>query len=153
MAHLSIDLGGAAVDAGARGSRLTPGALRGALAAAVVAAGLLGWLLTSGEGADRAAANAGAELTRLMRLMALLKVALGVGALALVALRFRFAIAPGVAAAYIAAGAIMAAGPGLIWNMDHIGLGALLLHGGLAALVALAWFDGGTRWRLGWRAK
>jgi hypothetical protein len=35
----------------------------------------------------------------------------------------------------------MAAGPGLIWGMAHIGLGAILLHGGLFATIILFWRD------------
>ena len=42
----------------------------------------------------------------------------------------------------------MAAGPGLIWGMVHLRLGALLLHGGLIALVVLLWRDGATSQRL-----
>ena len=35
----------------------------------------------------------------------------------------------------------MAAGPVLIWDMVHIRLGALLLHGGLLATALLLWRD------------
>lgn len=35
----------------------------------------------------------------------------------------------------------MMAGPGLIWGLAHIGLGALLLHAGLAATLILLWCD------------
>jgi hypothetical protein len=128
---------------------LTPARLRVALIGGAVVAATLGTILTSGDTAARAALEAGPELTRLLRMMTLLKVTLGVGALALVSLRFRFPISTPLAAGYIAAGCIMSAGPGAMWNMAHIGLGALLLHGGLAALFALAWIDGGTKWPLG----
>jgi hypothetical protein len=129
-------------------TRFTPTQLRIALIGSAVAIGVLGYVLTQGEAASRAALDAGAELTRLLRMMALLKVTLGVGALALVSLRFRFPISTPLAASYIAAGGVMAAGPGLIWNMAHVALGALLLHGGLAALFCLALMDGGPRWTL-----
>ena len=38
---------------------------------------------------------------------------------------------------------LMAAGPGLIWAMAHVALGAALLHGGLLLLILLGWADGG----------
>jgi hypothetical protein len=47
-------------------------------------------------------------------------------------------IAPGRWLLYAGACAAMAAGPGLIWHMEHVRTGAALLHGGLlAAVVAL----------------
>jgi hypothetical protein len=46
-----------------------------------------------------------------------------------------------------AAGAAWA-GPGLIWGLAHIALGALLLHGGLIATAMLVWRDPATRARL-----
>jgi hypothetical protein len=50
--------------------------------------------------------------------------------------------------AYAVTCALMAAGPGLIWGMAHIGLGALLLHGGLFATILLIWFDPAVSARL-----
>jgi len=147
-------LGPATTRAGAAPRRhtLSPMALRAMLFGGVLIAGALGYISTNGEAASRAAIGAGEELTRLLRMMTLLKVALGAGALALVSVRFRFPISRPLAFSYVAAGTVMAAGPGVMWNMAHIGLGALLLHGGLASLFALAWIDGGTTWRLSRRA-
>jgi hypothetical protein len=125
----------------------SPATLRTALIGAAILCAALGYALTLGAAAEQAARTAGPELTRLLRMMAVLKCLLGAGALFLVSLRFRFPIARPLAAAYIAAGAVMAAGPGVIWNMAHIWLGTALLHGGLAALFCLGWADGGTRWR------
>jgi hypothetical protein len=51
-------------------------------------------------------------------------------------------------AAYALACGAMWAGPGLIWGLAHIGLGALLLHGGLAATVVLVWRDPAVAARL-----
>jgi hypothetical protein len=42
----------------------------------------------------------------------------------------------------------MAAGPGVIWAMVHVGLGALLLHGGLFATILLLWRDKATAGRM-----
>jgi hypothetical protein len=111
------------------------------------ALGAAAGFLATGEAASlRAVHAAGPELTRLLRLMALVKVMLGVGALFAVHVRFRFPVAGRLALGYIAAGTVMAAGPGLIWGMAHVALGALLLHGGLASMLALGWVDGGTTW-------
>jgi hypothetical protein len=44
-------------------------------------------------------------------------------------------------AAYLAGCAAMAAGPSVIWGMAHVGIGALLLHGGLLATILLLWQD------------
>jgi hypothetical protein len=68
---------------------------------------------------------AGPGLTYLLRAMALVKVAM----------------AAGMAAAYALACAGMAAGPGLIWQMTHVRMGALLLHTGLFAALILLWRD------------
>jgi hypothetical protein len=127
-------------------TRLGPRWLRTLLIVAA-ALGAVAGLLVTGEAATlRAVQAAGPELTRLLRLMALVKILLGAGALFAIAVRFRFPIARPLALGYVTAGGVMAAGPGLIWGMAHVGLGALLLHGGLAALLALAWADGGTVW-------
>ncbi len=133
-------------------ARLGARTLSAMLVAVVLVSAVAGYAFTTGAESVRAVQAAGPELTRLLRAMALLKSLLAVGALFLVTVRFRFPIAPRLAAAYIAAGAAMAAGPGPIWTMAHVGLGALLLHGGLAAMLLLAWADGGATWRLApWR--
>ncbi len=94
---------------------------------------------------------ADAELTWLLHFMTALKCLLGAGALWLVCLRFRFAISWPLASAYIAGGMVMAAGPGVMWNIAHIGLGALLFYGGLASLFIVARIDEGARWGFGKR--
>jgi len=83
----------------------------------------------------------GESLTRLMRAMAVIKLAFG--ALAFTAILWRLA-APVSAAwltAYAASITGMAAGPGVIWGMVHIIAGAILLHGGLLLAVILLWRD------------
>ena len=49
---------------------------------------------------------------------------------------------------YAVAVASMAAGPGLIWDMAQVKLGALFLHGGLLATVLLLWRDPAMSTRL-----
>jgi hypothetical protein len=73
--------------------------------------------------------------------MAVLKAFMAAGLVAAVAWRLGAAVALPWLAAYAAAAAAMAAGPVLIWDMAHVGLGAVLLHGGLLAAVLLLWRD------------
>ena len=107
-----------------------------------------GVLATSSADAAQAVAHAGADLVRLLRVMALLKVGLALGAVAAVLWRFGTAVTPVWFAAYATACGAMAAGPALIWSMAYVGTGALLLHGGLAAAVLLLWRDPGVTTRL-----
>jgi len=95
-----------------------------------------------------AVAHAGAELTRLLRFMAVLKAAIAATAAAVLFWRLGAAITLPWFTAYAAACAAMAAGPGVIWAMVHVGLGAVLLHGGLLAVILLLWRDPGTAGRL-----
>jgi len=95
-----------------------------------------------------AVAHAGADLTRLLRFMAVLKGGIAVAAGAAVFWRLGAAITLPWFAAYAAACGAMAAGPGVIWAMVHVGLGAILLHGGLLAVILLLWRDPGTAGRL-----
>ena len=85
------------------------------------------------------------ELATLLRFMAVVKAAMALGAAALVGWRFGSPVRPPVGLGYIVGTASMAAGAGLIWQLGHIGTGALLVHGGLLALAGLAWLD-----RAGW---
>ncbi len=85
------------------------------------------------------------ELATLLRFMAVVKAAMALGAAALVGWRFGSPTRPAAALAYIAGASGMAAGAGLIWQLGHIGAGALLVHGGLVALAGIAWLD-----RAGW---
>ena len=97
-------------------------------------------LATGPEAAARAVAASGADLTWLLRAMAVLK-ALAARLVAAVAWRLGAAVTLPWLAAYAAASAAMAAGTVLIWDMAHVGLGAALLHGGLLAAVLLLWRD------------
>ena len=129
---MSITMGGARVAPGVRvGGRV-------ALVAAVAGAGVAGFLARGGDGA-------GSDLVLLMRFMAGVKAAMALGAVALVWWRMGAPVGRGTAAAYVAASALMAAGPGLIWDMRHVGLGAMAVHGGLSALLVVGWLD-----RAGW---
>jgi hypothetical protein len=116
---------------------------RAVLAAAIAAGVALAMLATPAPApeAARAAQAAGPELTRLLRAMAGLKLLFAAGLLAATYWRLAVPAAPWRLAGYAAAGAAMVAGPVLIWDMAHIRLGALLLHGGLIANLLLLWQD------------
>lgn len=115
-----------------------------AIACGIVAGAVLG------NGADSVAAvqAAGADFTRLMRAMAVLKALMACGAGAAVWWRLGAATPPAWLVAYAAAGGAMAAGVPLIWGMVHSGPGALALHGGLAASILLLWRDRAVGQRL-----
>lgn len=142
MAELPIGL--SAGDSGmlprAARMRLAPASLRALLIAGVAASASVAWFVTRGD-----AVSPDAELTRVLQFMTLAKGMLGAGALWLVSVRFHYPIAPRLAFGYIAAGAIMAAGPGAMWTTAHIILGSLLFYAGLAAMAALGSIDGGAR--------
>jgi hypothetical protein len=91
-----------------------------------------------------AAAPGEPELALLIRFMAVIKAAMALGAVALVAWRLTLPATPRLAFAGIAACALMAAGPGLIWGMQHVIAGAVLFHAGFALLLVLAWRDRGV---------
>ncbi len=114
------------------------------IAATLVLAGLVGVWFTSHAATARAVADAGPELTRLLRAMALLKLVIAAAGTAFVTWRLRFPANRALTAAYLASLAAMAAGPGLIWAMAHVVPGAVLLHAGLAALIILFWRDPGS---------
>jgi hypothetical protein len=119
----------------------SPAAVRAAYLFIVLAVMAVG-LLATGEATTAAAvAHDGAALTRLMRFMAALKGLLALAAGAAVLWRLGAAIPLPWFGAYAVATAAMAAGPGLIWGMTHVALGALLLHGGLFATILLLWRD------------
>ncbi len=88
-----------------------------------------------------AASSADPGLTQVLRAMALIKSAMAAGAAAAVFWRLGGTISPVRLTLYTAAGAAMAAGPGLIWTMTNLAAGALLLHAGLAATAILLWRD------------
>ncbi len=122
---------------------------RAVLVAAIVAGAAVAMLVTPAEEAAQAAQAAGPELTRLLRAMAGLKLMFAAGVVAAAYWRLVLPAATWRLASYAAAGAAMAAGPVLIWEMVHIRLGALLLHGGLLAAALLLWRDPAVGARLG----
>jgi len=93
-------------------------------------------------------AAADPALARLLRAMAAIKMLLAACAGAAVLWRLAAPVGPAWLAGYAAAAGAMAAGPALIWTLSHIGLGALLLHGGLMATILLLWRDPVTGMRL-----
>ncbi len=110
-----------------------------------MAAGAAAGLLTLGTvSSAHAVAQAGPELTRLLRAMAGLKALMAGAALAAVLWRLAIPAGPARVACYAFAAAAMAAGPGLIAGMDHVAGGALLLHAGLLATILMLWRDPGT---------
>ena len=113
-----------------------------------VSAAVGGFLATGPDAISLAATTAGADLTRLLRFMAALKGMMAVVALAAVMWRLGAAVTPLRLATYGIAAAAMAAGPGLIWGMVHLKLGAALLHGGLFATIILLWRDPAVAGRL-----
>ena len=107
-----------------------------------------GFLAIGAEAASRAVSQAGVDLTRLLRGMAVLKAMMAAGATAGVLWRLGAPVKPLRFAAYVVSCAAMWAGPGLIWSMARIGTGALLLHGGLLVCVVLLWRDPAVATRL-----
>ena len=138
----------AASEAGRRGAVrfATPAGARLVLMLAIAIAGVAGFLTTGADEAARASADA--DLTRLLRAMTGIKLLMAAGAAGAVYWRLGAPVTPPWLAAYAAACAAMFAGPGLIWNMAHVGLGAILLHAGLAATILLVWRDKVTAARL-----
>jgi hypothetical protein len=127
---------------------LAPGPARALLVVAVVAGALGGAAATGPHAATAAIRAAGPELARLLRAMAALKVLMAAPLMAAVAWRLGSVVSPGRLVADAAACAAMAVGPGLIWSLAQVKLGALLLHGGLLATVVLLWRDPAVRERL-----
>jgi hypothetical protein len=132
----------------ARGAIFTPTLLRAGMLAIIAAALVAGFAATGTQATQLAILHDGPALTRLMRFMAGLKAVMVMAASAAVLWRLGAAISLPRFAAYAVTCASMAAGPGLIWGMAHIGLGALLLHGGLFATLLLIWFDPAVSARL-----
>jgi hypothetical protein len=136
------------ISAAPRAAAFSPAMARGLLLMVVAAAVAASAIAAAAPASSAAAAHAGVDLTRLLRFMALLKAAIAVTAAAAVFWRLGAAITLPWFAAYAAACGAMAAGPGVIWAIVHVGLGAVLLHGGLFAVILLLWRDPGTAGRL-----
>jgi len=130
-------------------STLSPAIARALLVLVTAASVVAGLLVTGTAAAASAIGLAGADLTHLLRAMALLKVAMAAGMAAAVLWRFGSPVTLAWWAAYALACAGMAAGPGLIWQMAYVRTGALLLHAGLFAALILLWRDPATAARLG----
>jgi hypothetical protein len=122
---------------------------RAVVIGAIMTGAALAVLATSAQEAAQAAQAAGPELTRLLRAMAGLKLLFAAGLLAAVYWRLAVPASTWRLACYAAAGAAMAAGPVLIWEMAHVRLGALLLHAGLLIGALLLWRDPAIGARLG----
>ena len=136
---MSLTLSQAKQPAGSAGS-LTASSSRSVLLLALVAGAGAG-LLAGSAGSASAVAAAGDDLTRLLRAMAALKLLFVAAATAAILWRLRAPIGPAWLAAYAIDAAATAAGPGLIWTMTHVGLGAAMLHVGLLGSVVLLWRD------------
>jgi hypothetical protein len=132
----------------ARGAIVTPTILRAGMLT-IMAGGLIaGFLATDTEASNLAILHDGAELTCLMRFMAAVKLVIAIAGAAAVLWRLGVAISLPYYTAYAVTCAAMAAGPGLIWGMAHVGLGAVLLHGGLVGTIVLVWRDPAVAARL-----
>jgi len=125
----------------ALGRQATTLAARFAFCGLLVIAAGVGAGSTSSQATLHAAAQAGPDWAHLLRAMAALKTVMAVASVGAVVWRLASPAKPAWLAAYSLAGSAMMAGPGLVWGLVHIGLGALLLHAGLAATLLLLWRD------------
>lgn len=103
--------------------------------AALAAVG--GFALTGGAAASYAAAQAGGDLTGLVRAMAALKTAIILPAVSAVVWRLGAPARSEMLAGYTLAAMSMSVSPGLIWHMAHVGAGAFLMHAGLIATLVI----------------
>ena len=133
---------------GTHAAQWSPATARTAMLLVALAAAVAGLLSTDAQSVTRAT-TLDPELTWLLRAMALLKMTATAAATAGIVWRLGSPAAPGWLAGYALALAASWAGPGLIWDMAHLRLGALLLHGGLAGALVLLWRDPVVGARLG----
>lgn len=131
--------------AGDAGSPVSPGLAR-ALVVAVLSVAIATGVLVGNDAGVRAAADP--DLARLLRAMAAMKAVLAAGAVAAIIWRLRDSVGWPRLLAYALACAAMAAGPGLIWTLSYVGVGAVLLHAGLFGAVLLLWRDPAVSARL-----
>jgi hypothetical protein len=116
---------------------------------AVIALAFAGGLLaTPTADTARLIASDGGAWANLLRAMAALKMLFAGAAAAAVLWRLGAPITAPRWSGYALAAAATWTGPGLIWGLAHIALGALLLHGGLIATALLLWRDPAMRARL-----
>jgi hypothetical protein len=139
MISIASQASSAAAPAGS--SALSPAIARALLALVIAASFAAGLLATGTEASASAIALAGADLTHLLRAMALLKALIAAGLVAAVMWRFGSSVTRAWWAAYALTCAAAAAGPALIWQMAYVGAGALTLHVGLLAGLILLWRD------------
>ena len=82
-----------------------------------------------------------AGLVLLLRFMAVMKLGMALAAVALTFWRVGQPVGPRAVVAYIVASALMLAGPGLIWSMATVAVGAVLFHVGLFGFLVCAFVD------------
>jgi len=111
---------------------------RSAIVLALLAGGVGGLML----GASAAPTGYEAELTHLLRAMAVLKLSFVAAAAGTILWRLQAPVSGPMLAAYALTCAAMAAGPGMIWYLAHLGPASLLLHGGVAVSALLLWREG-----------
>jgi hypothetical protein len=119
-----------------------------ALATALLAGNLLAVAAVLASAHPDAHLLADPELARLLRGMALIKVAIVSPMLALLAWRLHSPLAPRMAIGYALAACAMSTATALIWQLSAIAPAALLFHGGALTLILLAWRDDMPRSRL-----
>jgi hypothetical protein len=108
---------------------------------ACAAATIAGFTLTGETERVHAVALAGPDLTRLLRAMAAIKGVMAIATVAAIVWRLSAPAGAARLAIYALGCSAMAAGPGLIWSMDHVAMGAALLHGGIAVSIVVLWRD------------
>jgi hypothetical protein len=139
-------------------SALSPATARALLALVIAASFASGLFATGREASASAIALAGADLTHMLRAMALLKALMAAGTVAAVMWRLGSPVTLAYWAAYALACAATAVGPGLIWRMAHVDAGALTFYVGLLGALILLWRDPAVGERVAmmidaWRAK
>ncbi len=107
-----------------------------------------GMLATDSAHTARLIAGEGGDWANLLRAMAAIKMLAAGAASAAVLWRLGAPITATRWGAYALATAAAWVGPGLIWGLAHILLGAVLLHAGLIATGVLVWRDPAIRTRL-----
>lgn len=111
---------------------------RSAIVLALLAGAVGGLML----GASAAPIGSEAELTQLLRAMAVLKLFFVAAATGAILWRLQAPVAGPMLAAYALTCVAMAAGPGMIWYLAHLGPASLLLHGGVAVSALMLWREG-----------
>lgn len=142
-AQLDLNASAVAVDTLSAGSgRAGRINIRTVFFALVLLAALAGFALGYASTQAGAVAAGDPELAVLLRFTALTKLALAAAGAWLIGWRLRYPASPSLSSGYIAASALMAASPGLIWFMTQIIAAAGLFHGGLILAGLLALRDG-----------